>query len=151
MTHYTRTLPGLLLRVHGNQITVGCQERAGHLKSRQPFPRLWSQVLSLRALLRDPFGGGWKNHSSFLRSGRQKPPHAWSADDPRLQNDGGGGERGLGLGGLSSRSETWPSSVTRPVLGAVSSGFLRNALCPAVPFPLDFSGVFPGAPPGGAR
>lgn len=45
-----------------------------------------------------------------------KPPHVWSVDDLRLQNDRGGRECGLGLGGLSTRSEggsprwaVWPS------------------------------------------
>lgn len=43
-------LVGLLLWVHRNQITVGCKELAGHLKSRHPFTQtvvLHAQVLSL--------------------------------------------------------------------------------------------------------
>lgn len=89
---------GLLLWVHRNQITVGCKELAGHLKSRHPFTQtvvLHAQVLSLWALVRDHFGG-WKNRSLFLISGCQSH-HVWSVDDPCLQNDRGGKECGLGL------------------------------------------------------
>lgn len=136
---------GLLLWVHRNQITVGCKELAGHLKSRHPFTQ--TVVLSLS------FGEG-----SFRRLEKPelifnfwlpKPPHVWSVDDPRLQNDRGGRECGLGLRDLSTRSEGGrPCSLTLPVLIASPCASQKFPLAPLphprppVTFPLvppDFS------------
>lgn len=64
-------------------------------------PDCGSQVLSLQALVRDHFSG-WKNHRLFLSSACQSHHTCglWMTLVCRMT-----GECGLGLGGLSTRSE----------------------------------------------
>lgn len=144
-------LVGLLLWVHRNQITVGCKELAGHLKSRHLFTQtvvLHVQVLSLWALVRDHFGY-WKNHRLFLISGCQNHHTCglWMTLVCRMMGEEGNlvwGFKGAQGGLPPGRKGGRPCRVvlTRPVLITFSSGFLRNALpaqqWPSLLTPLEF-------------
>lgn len=86
-----------------------------------------------------------------------KPPHVWSVDDLRLQNDGREG------GNVVWGSVAFPPGAREGALAeqfdpacAHSSLIWVSQKCPpprppAVTFPLDVSWVFPGVRPFGAR
>lgn len=82
VTHLSETFPsslarpfllGLPLWIHGNQITVGCEELAGHFKSRHTF----TQTVVFMCSVGEPLGEGsfWllgkKKHNLFLIFGCQ--------------------------------------------------------------------------------
>ena len=67
VTHRYETFPGSLAKpfllglplwIHGNQITVGCEELAGHLKSRHTFTQTVVFICSVSPLWGGGGGGG---------------------------------------------------------------------------------------------
>lgn len=104
-------------------------------------PDCGSQVLSLRALVRDHFGG-WKNQSLFLISGCQSHHTCglWMTLVCRMTGEGGNVVWGSVAFPPGARegdfAEQFATACAQSILLWVSQ---KCPPCPAVTFPLDFS------------
>lgn len=132
-------LVALPLWIHGNQITVGCKELAGHFKSRHVFTQTvvsCAQVLSLCALGTITLATG-KNHSLFLISGCQSHHTCglWMTLVCRVMKE----EQKV----LWGSGNPHPQVTTRPVLLAMPSCLCFSETSPASGVSFPSPGVSP--------